>query len=115
MTLHRRARALLRKLLVVVLAVGCAAPDPTPQTVGAQDWSSVLARAQGQTVSLWMYNGDSQGNAYVDTVLTLAVAAHWVTLRRVPVADTSDALPRVLAERQAGLSNGSVDLVWSTG
>ncbi len=62
-----------------------------------------------------MYNGDSQGNAYVGNVLTPAVAAHWVTLRSVPVADTSDALPRVLAERQAGLSNGSVDLVWSTG
>jgi len=49
-----------------------------------------------------MYNGDSQGNAYVGNVLTPAVAAHWVTLRRVPVADTSDALPRVLAERPQG-------------
>jgi len=29
-TLHRRARALLRGLLVGVLAAGCAAPDPTP-------------------------------------------------------------------------------------
>lgn len=115
MTLHRRARALLRKLLVVVLAVGCAAPDPTPQTVGAQDWSSVLAQAQGQTVSLWMYSGDTQGNAYVDTVLTPAVAAQGVTLRRVPVADTADALARVLAERQAGVSSGSVDLVWANG
>jgi len=67
-TLHRRARALLRGLLVGVLAAGCAAPDPTPQTAAPQGWSSVLAQAQGQTVSLWMYNGDSQGNAYVDNV-----------------------------------------------
>lgn len=115
MTLHRRARKLLCGALIVVLASGCAAPDPTPQTVGAQSWSSVLAQAKGQTVSLWMYSGDTQGNAYVDKVLTPAVAAHGVTLRRVPVADTSDALARVLAERQAGVNGGTVDLVWVNG
>lgn len=114
MTLHRRARTLLGGLLAVVLAA-CAAPDPTPQTVDAQSWSSVLEQARGETVSLWMYSGDTQGNAYVDDVLTPAVAAQGVTLRRVPVAATSDALARVLAERQAGVSDGSVDLVWVNG
>ncbi len=113
MTLTRRA--VLGATLTAVLAAGCAAPDPTPQTVGAQDYSNTLAQAQGQTVSLWMYSGDPQGNAYVDDVLTPAVAAQGVTLRRVPVADTSDALARVLAERQAGVTGGSVDLVWVNG
>lgn len=115
MTVHRRTRVLLLGLVAVVLAAGCAAPDPTPQTAPAQSWSDVLAQAHGQTVSLWMYSGDTQGNAYVDNVLTPAVAAQGVTLRRVPVADTSDALARVLAERQAGVSGGSVDLVWANG
>ena len=115
MTLHRRARTLLGGLLAGVLVASCAAPDPTPRTVDAQSWSSVLAQARGQTVSLWMYSGDTQGNAYVDRVLTPAVAAQGVTLRRVPVANTSDALARVLAERQAGVSSGSVDLVWVNG
>ncbi|UZJ25973.1 ABC transporter substrate-binding protein [Rhodococcus antarcticus] len=113
MTLHRRA--FLGVTLAAVLAAGCAAPAPTPETVGAQDFSSVLAQAQGQTVSLWMYSGDTQGNAYVDDVLTPAVAAQGVTLRRVPVADTADALARVLSERQAGVTDGSVDLVWVNG
>lgn len=39
-----------------------------------------------------MYGGE-QGNRYVDTVLAPAAAAEGVTLRRVPVAATSDALP----------------------
>jgi putative spermidine/putrescine transport system substrate-binding protein len=108
-------RAFLGVTLAAVLAAGCAAPDPTPETVGAQDFAGVLARAQGQTVSLWMYSGDTQGNAYVDDVLTPAVAAQGVTLRRVPVADTADALARVLSERQAGVTAGSVDLVWVNG
>jgi putative spermidine/putrescine transport system substrate-binding protein len=74
-----------------------------------------VSEAQGQEVSLWMWGGDERGNAYVDEVLAPAVAARGVTLRRVPIADTADALNRVLAELQAGERNGSVDLVWVNG
>ena len=38
-----------------------------------------------------------------------------MTLRRVPIADTGDALNRILAERQAGITDGDVDLVWVNG
>jgi putative spermidine/putrescine transport system substrate-binding protein len=78
-------------------------------------WDDVVTQAQGQEVSLWMWGGDERGNAYVDEVLAPAVAARGVTLRRVPIADTADALNRVLAELQAGEQNGSVDLVWVNG
>jgi putative spermidine/putrescine transport system substrate-binding protein len=81
----------------------------------AGDWSDVVAEAQGQTVSLWMWGGDPQGNAYVDDVLAPAAAELGVTLRRVPIADTKDALNRVLAESQAGRTDGAVDLVWVNG
>ena len=63
-----------------------------------------------------MYGGDTQGNAYVDDVLAPAVRAHGVTLKRVPIADTKDALNRVLSELQAGhTSDGAVDLIWVNG
>lgn len=81
----------------------------------ARDWPAVLSEAQGQEVSLWMWGGDARGNSYVDDVLAPAAAELGVTLRRVPVADTQDALQRILAERQAGRRDGSVDLVWVNG
>ena len=62
-----------------------------------------------------MYGGDERGNAYVDDVLAPAAADVGVTLRRVPVADTKEAMRRILAERQAGRTDGSVDLVWVNG
>ena len=62
-----------------------------------------------------MYGGDEQGNAYVDDVLAPAAAERGVTLRRVPVADTGDAVNRVLCERQADVTDGEVDLVWING
>ncbi|MET2010857.1 ABC transporter substrate-binding protein [Microbacterium chocolatum] len=93
---------------------GCAAPAaPTPEL--PETWDAVLEEADGQTVQLWMYGGDDQGNAYIDDVLAPAVAEHGVTLERVPVTDTRDALNRVFTEIQAGRDDGTVDLIWVNG
>ena len=89
-----------------------AAPAPNAQ---AEAWTSIEQAARGQTVSLWMWGGDPQGNDYVDGVLAPAASRLGVTLKRVPIADTKDALNRVLAEHQAGRTDGSVDLVWVNG
>lgn len=84
-------------------------------SAGTGTWDDVLAEAEGQEVSLWMWGGDERGNAYVDGVLAPAAAEVGVTLRRVPVADTADALNRILAEQQAGEIDGAVDLLWVNG
>lgn len=63
-----------------------------------------------------MWGGDEKGNAYVDKVLAPAAAKLGVTVRRVPVADTADAVNRIVSERQAGRTHdGAVDLVWVNG
>ena len=99
--------------LAMTLAA-CSAP------AGADDqsyssWDEVVAAAEGQTVKLWMYGGDEQGNAYVKDVLVPAAAELGVTLEQVPIADTPDALNRILSEVQAGETDGEVDLVWVNG
>ncbi|GAB3252207.1 ABC transporter substrate-binding protein [Alteromonas gracilis] len=99
-------------LLAVSAACGSA---PEARTAPDRPWSEVRAEAEGQTVDLWMFGGDARGNAYVDDVLAPAAAELGVELRRVPVADTRDALRRVLAERAAGTEDGTVDLVWVNG
>ena len=116
----RRRRALWRYGAALtaggMLLAACSAPAATTaanQPVGS--WADVRSEARGQTVSLWMWGGDSQGNAYVDDVLGPAAKKAGVTLRRVPVVDTKEALNQVIAERQAGRTDGSVDLVWVNG
>lgn len=100
-------------LAAAIGLVGCGAgPATQPQYTG---WEQVASDAKGQTVRLWMYGGDAQGNAYVDSTLIPAAARDGVTLERVPVADTKDALNRVLTEVQAGTTDGGVDLVWVNG
>ena len=120
MTFTLRARNLLSGTATIAVAAlalaGCAAPPAPPAAqAGFTGWDQVTAAAQGQTVRLWMYGGDEQGNSYVDNTLTPAAAKEGVTLQRVPVADTKDALNRVLTEVQAGTRDGGVDLVWING
>ena len=112
----RRARLILPLALLGLAVSACAAPETAADSAPEnRSWSQITDLADGQTVDLWMYGGDQQGNAYVDDVLTPAAAELGVTLRRVPVADTKDAMTRILAERQAGSEDGSVDLVWVNG
>ncbi|MGY1714631.1 ABC transporter substrate-binding protein [Geodermatophilus sp. SYSU D01106] len=120
--MRTRRPILSAAVLGTVLAVSACSGAPEPGSEGAaapsapdRSWDEVLAEADGQTVDLWMYGGDQQGNTYVDDVLAPAAAELGVTLRRVPVADTADALNRVLSELQAGEDDGSVDLVWVNG
>jgi len=113
------SRSLLLTLAATALLVAACSPTSSNADAGQarpNDWSAATSQAQGQTVSLWMWGGDPQANAYVDDVLAPAVAAEGVTLKRVPVADTQDALNRILSEQQADREqDGAVDLVWVNG
>jgi len=115
MTIRRRLYSTASLLAAVCTLAACAAPDPDPVQAAPASWSEIQDEARGQTVSLWMYGGDEQGNTYVDDVLAPAAQQAGVTLRRVPIADTGDALNRILAERQAGVTDGDIDLVWVNG
>lgn len=114
LSLRRTGVASAITLGLVVSLAACAAPVESGDQVYSS-WDEVVAAAEGQTVKLWMYGGDEQGNAYVNDVLVPAAAELGVTLEQVPIADTPDALNRILSEVQAGETDGEVDLVWVNG
>lgn len=96
-------------LTLALSSPALAAPNPA-------NWPSVLQGARGQTVNFYMWGGSDNINRYVDTVVAPAAKKLGVTLRRVPVADTSLAVNKVLAEKRAGkASGGGVDLIWING
>ena len=94
-------------------ATGDAAPTAAKP---APSFAAVQEAARGQTVRWWMFGGDDRINAYVDEVVTPAAAKAGITVKRVPITDTADAVQRVVAERRAGKdSGGGVDLIWLNG
>ncbi|MGM0543867.1 MAG: ABC transporter substrate-binding protein [Pseudomonadota bacterium] len=106
--LSPRRFTLMAPLLALALPA-VAAPDPS-------NWQDVLAEAEGQTVYWNAWGGDSRTNRYIDWVSEQMQAQHNVTVEHVKLDDTSSAVSRVLAEKQAGNDDdGSIDLIWING
>lgn len=88
----------------------------TPAAEAETGWNAVLAEAEGQTVYWHAWGGDPKINAFIAWVGEEARARHGVTLEQVKLADTTEAVARVLAEKQAGRTEGgAVDLIWING
>jgi len=82
----------------------------------AAPWADVLDQARGQTVYWHAWGGDPRINDFIAFVGGLAQSRAGVTLQHVKLAATSDAVARVLAERDAGVTTGgAVDLIWING
>lgn len=115
LTILRIALAVVALLLV---ATGCGADDDQGATTAplSAEWAEVEQAAEGQTVRWWLFGGDARINRYVERVVVPAADEAGVTLERVPIADTAEAVQRVLAEREAGRTDGgAVDLIWING
>ena len=80
------------------------------------DWDAVLAAADGQTVNFYMWGGSDAINQFVDTTYGPVLDEQFgITLNRVGVADTADAVNQVLAEQSADEAEGAVDMIWING
>lgn len=118
----RRPLPAIALTLICAAVAGCGGADSstgpaagTGKPTGA-GFAATLDAARGQTVRWWMYGGDHKVNAYVDDIVAPAARRLGVRIERVPIADTADAVQRVVAERRAGTTaGGSVDLIWING
>ncbi|MEX1164949.1 MAG: ABC transporter substrate-binding protein [Nitriliruptor sp.] len=117
-----RIRAVVPLLLVALTATACSF-TAAPGSDGAEgaevdpsEWNDVVAAADGATLDLHMWGGSTEINRFVDEVYGPRLAELGITLSRVPLADTADAVNAVLGELEAGRSSGgSVDLIWING
>ncbi len=106
--------------LLIVLTLLLAACAPNNETAAREfdinNWDSVLTAAKGQTVNWYIWGGSDSINAFVDNFYGKALKERYdITLNRVPLADTVDAVNQVLSEKQAGTDPGAVDLIWING
>lgn len=81
------------------------------------NWDEVVAAAEGTTVNWFMWGGSDIINTHVDQQVGGPLLAEYgVTLNRVPVENTADAVNKILNEKAAGAdSGGSIDLIWING
>ena len=110
---RRRRTATRAVILLTGLFLGL---GNTPASAADEPWNDIVAKARGQDVFWNAWGGDQRINAYIAWVGARVKALHGVTLRHVKLADTAEAVRKVLAEKAAGRSDGgSVDLIWING
>jgi len=105
-------------LAAVLLLVGCSGTEDDAATALPRpaDWAQVLTEAGGATLDLHMWGGSAEINRFVDERYGPRLAELGITLRRVPLADTADAVNAVLGELEAGRTrDGTIDLIWING
>ncbi len=123
-----RTPLLVLLLLAASLSGACAAPAPNSDASADNEpalsdvpvyssWDEVTAAAQGTTVNWFLWGGSETINSHVDGAIGAALQEEFdITLNRVPLDNTADAVNKVLNEKAAGRnSGGSIDLIWING
>ena len=112
--------------LMAVILVACTGQPATPTTpppvapaataLNLDDWDSIVSAARGQRLNWYMWGGSESINRFVDEFYGKPLAERYgITLNRVPLADTVDAVNQVLSEKEAGINPGAIDLIWING
>ena len=108
--------------LTVLMAALMPAPMAVADTAdGArligEDWDAVVGLARGGEVNWFLWGGADNINQYVsDYIGDILKRDYDITLNRVGLTDTAEAVNIVLGEKEAGVMDaGSVDLIWING
>ena len=117
---RRRFLLLSASACLGTIAASCTArnaADSESPDLSALSWNEIVEEASGTTVNWAMWGGSDTINAYADGwVADQLQNKYSVTLNRVPVNDTVEAVNKVAGEVQAGLTaGGSIDLIWING
>jgi len=117
---RRRFLYLSASATLATLASNCARGQNSTTTrfdPSATTWDEVVELARGTTVNWAMWGGSDQVNAYADNWVAEQLQTKYdVTLNRIPLNDTVEAVNKVVGEVQAGVTeNGSIDLIWING
>lgn len=112
----------LARAILLASAVALAAPPSYADTADGQSligkpWEEIVETARGGTVNWFMWGGSDTINAYVsEWVGGVMKEKYDITLNRVGISDTVEAVNIVLGEKEAGVTDkGSVDMIWING
>ncbi len=104
--------------LLVAAATAVGSGASAQELPGFSSWDEVVEKAKGQTVYWYMWGGSDAINGFVDEFYGKPLKEEYdITLNRVPLADTVDAVNQVISEKEAGATGdkGTIDLIWING
>lgn len=100
-------------LLAVMMLTSCS-EEQVQQYVPAR-WNDIEAQAKNSTVTLMMWMGDPQINAYMKNVVTPYIKEKYGITLNIVQGQGSQIVQNIIAQRQAGRTGSAVDMCWING
>ncbi|UWG97056.1 ABC transporter substrate-binding protein [Dehalobacter sp. DCM] len=111
--MKRRLSILLVLMLSLTLVLtGCSSSKKFDENAS---FDTLVSQAKGSTVTFYGWGGDDLRNNWLDNVVAPALKEKYnITLNRVPM-DIDQILSKLSGEKQAGTTDGTIDLIWING
>ncbi|WP_051412214.1 ABC transporter substrate-binding protein [Halonatronum saccharophilum] len=117
MIYNRKSLVLLTVILLLILPLmGCSSDEEVVSgDLFSMEWSEIESASEGTQVNFYMWGGDERINNWIDTFAASNLKKDYgIELNRVPMGP-NDYLNQLLGEKQVGLEEGSIDLLWING
>jgi putative spermidine/putrescine transport system substrate-binding protein len=87
------------------------------EKLSSMSWDQIVATARGSEVNWFLWGGSDNINRYVTEYIGGILKDRYdITLNRVGLSDTVEAVNIVLGEKESGVTDkGSVDMIWING
>ncbi len=95
---------------------GCGSGEQKDETrLLEADWETIAQEAQGKTVTFMMWQGSPVINAYMNNYVIPTVKEQYGIDLKISGGQGPEIVQLAMGEKQAGISEGQVDLVWING
>ena len=115
--MNRALGVILAGAVSTAMVAGARADTADGASLIGKPWEEVVAQARGGTVNWFLWGGSDGINRYVSEFVGGILKDEYdITLNRVGLNDTVEAVNIVLGEKEAGVDDaGSVDTIWING
>ncbi len=116
-------------IVIAILAAGCSKNNTTNPNDNVNnnngnvvefdptnaDFDSLLEQAKGTTVTFYGWGGDENRNRFLNETLAPQLKEKYDITLEVVGMDIDNILAKLAGEKQAGLEEGSIDMIWING
>lgn len=120
--------SLILIVIVVFLITGCNGNNDKSKTTNSdeldlssqsfdpnKDFKEIIEEAKGQAVSFYGWGGDEDRNKWLNQTLAPILKDKYDITLEVVGMDIDDILSKLSGEKQAGLEEGNIDMIWING
>lgn len=107
---------LLYTFFIILFLVSCSKGPGSSGISENMDFNEIQKKAEGTTVSMYMWGGSTAINTFMDSVIGEKLKSqNNITLKRVPINDIKDIVNKLIVEKEAGKKDGTIDILWING